>query len=68
LKTTWPVSLHKGNAKSDQLEAFPLRGMLLSEFIHAMAVLMQVYWVGRNVVVRVLETPSLLPAGPVPVR
>jgi hypothetical protein len=59
--------LHKGNAKSDQLEAFPLRGMLLSEFIRAMTVLMHVYWVGRNVVARVLETPSLLPGSPVPV-
>jgi hypothetical protein len=54
--------LHKGNEKSDQLEAFPLRAMLLSEFIRAMTVLMRVYWVGRNVVVLILETPSLLPA------
>jgi hypothetical protein len=54
--------LHKGNEKSDRLEAFPLRTMLLSEFIRAMTVLMQVYWVGRNVVACVLETPSLLPA------
>jgi hypothetical protein len=53
--------LHKGNEKSDRLEAFPLRAMLLSEFIRAMTVLMQVYWVGRNVVVLILETPSLLP-------
>lgn len=59
--------LHKGNPKSDLLEAFPLRGMLLSEFIRAMTVLMHVYWIGRNVVARVLETPSLLPGGPVPV-
>jgi len=53
--------LHKGNAKSDALDVFPLRAMLLSEFIRAMTVLMQVYWVGRNVVAQILETPSLLP-------
>jgi hypothetical protein len=52
--------LHKGNEKSDKLEAFPLRGMLQSEFIRAMTVLMQVYWVGRNVVAQVFRTPSLL--------
>jgi hypothetical protein len=52
--------LHKGNEKSDMLEALPLRPMLLSEFIRAMTVLMRVYWVGRNVVVEILKTPSLL--------
>lgn len=54
--------LHKGNELSDKLDAFPLRGMLLSEFIRAMTVLVQVFWVGRNVVVEILKTPSLLPA------
>jgi hypothetical protein len=53
--------LHKGNDLSDKLDAFPLRGLLLSEFIRAMQVLMRVYWVGRNVVAQILETPSLLP-------
>jgi hypothetical protein len=54
--------LHKGNELSDKLDAFPLRGILLSEFIRAMTMLIQVFWVGRNVVVEILKTPSLLPA------
>lgn len=35
--------------------------LLLNEFIAAMLRLMQVYWIGRNAVAYVLDTPSLLP-------
>lgn len=54
--------LHKGNEKSDRLDAFPLRGLLLREFIIMLTNLMRVYWVGRNVVAAVLDAPSLVPA------
>jgi hypothetical protein len=53
--------LHKGNAKSDKLDAFPMPLLLLNEFIAAMLRLMHVYWIGRNAVAYLLDTPSLLP-------
>jgi hypothetical protein len=51
--------LHKGNAKADKLDALPLKSVLLSEFMGAISRLSQVFWIGRNVVKPILETPSL---------
>lgn len=56
--------LHKGNEKSDKLEAWPLAHIAQQSFFGAMTALAQVYWVGRNVVAEVLEVPTLLNAAP----
>jgi hypothetical protein len=56
--------LHKGNEKSDFLDALPHAAMLQAEFMDAMHRLARVFWVGRNVVVAVLSEPTLLPAAP----
>jgi hypothetical protein len=54
--------LHKGNEKSDKLDAWPLGHVAQHSFFGAMAALSQVYWVGANVVREVLKEPSLLDA------
>ncbi len=56
--------LHKGNEKSDKLDAWPLAQVAQQSFFGAMTALSQVYWVGRNVVAEVLNAPALLNAGP----
>lgn len=52
--------LHKGNEKSDKLEAWPLAHVAQQSFFGAMFALSQVYWVGRNVVALVVAVPSLV--------
>jgi hypothetical protein len=54
--------LHKGNEKSDKLDAWPMAHLLQHSFFGAMTALSQVYWVGRNVVAEVLDVPVLLDA------
>jgi len=54
--------LHKGNEKSDKLEAWPLAHLAQQSFFGAMRSLSQVYWVGANVVREVLKVPDLLDA------
>lgn len=54
--------LHKGNEKSDKLDAWPLAHLLQQSLFTAMFGLSQVYWVGRNVVTEVLKSPGLLTA------
>ena len=54
--------LHKGNEKSDKLDAWPCAHLLQRSFFGAMTALSHVYWVGRNVVQEVLKTPALLDA------
>lgn len=57
--------LHKGNQKSDKLDAWPLADAAQHSFLGAIRALSQVWWVGRNVVSAVLGEPALLdrPAG-----
>jgi hypothetical protein len=52
--------LHKGNDKSDKLDAWPYAHLLQQSFFGAMIALSQVYWVGRNVVAQVVTVPSLV--------
>jgi hypothetical protein len=52
--------LHKGNEKSDKLNAWPYAHLLQQSFFGAMFALSQVYWVGRNVVAQVGKVPSLV--------
>jgi hypothetical protein len=52
--------LHKGNEKSDKLDAWPLAHVLQQSFFGTMIALSQVYWVGRNVVAQVVTGPSLV--------
>jgi hypothetical protein len=52
--------LHKGNEKSDKLDAWPYAHLLQQSFFNAMSWLSQVYWVGRNVVAEVIKVPELL--------
>lgn len=52
--------LHKGNDKSDKLDAWPLAHVMQQSFFGAMIALSQVYWVGRNVVAQVVTVPSLV--------
>jgi hypothetical protein len=52
--------LHKGNEKSDKLDAWPYAHLLQQSFFGAMFGLSQVYWVGRNVVAEVFKVPSLV--------
>lgn len=52
--------LHKGNAKSDKLDAWPYAHLLQQSFFGAMIALSQVYWLGRNVVDQVVTAPSLV--------
>lgn len=54
--------LHKGNEKSDKLDAWPLTHVAQQVFFSAMTALSQVFWVGRNVIVEVLKVPALLDA------
>jgi len=54
--------LHKGNAKSDLIDALPFAALLQSEFMDVMYRLSHVFWVGHNVAKLVLAAPSLLPA------
>jgi hypothetical protein len=56
--------LHKGNAKSDKLDAWPLAHVAQDSFFGAMTTLSHVYWVGHNVVAEVLKVPALLDAAP----
>jgi hypothetical protein len=51
--------LHKGNEKSDKLDAWPLAHVAQQVFFSAMTSLSQVYWVGRNVVVEALNASEL---------
>lgn len=51
--------LHKGNEKSDKLDAWPFAHLLQQSFFGAMTALSQVYWVGRNVVQEVLKVSAL---------
>lgn len=52
--------LHKGNEKSDKLNAWPLAHVAQHSFLGAIRSLSQVWWVGRNVVKEVLAEPRLL--------
>jgi hypothetical protein len=52
--------LHKGNEKSDKLDAWPYAHLLQQSFFAALIALSQVYWVGRNVVAEVVLVPSLV--------
>jgi hypothetical protein len=54
--------LHKDRELHDQLDAFLMPEVLRAEFLRAIRLLGSVYWIGRNVVAAVLETPSLVPA------
>jgi hypothetical protein len=56
--------LHKGNEKSDKLDAWPLAQVAQQVFFGAMTSLSEVYWVGRNVVAEVLKVPTILNAAP----
>jgi len=52
--------LHKGNEKSDKLDAWPLAHVAQQVFFDAMINLSRIYWVGRNVVAEVVKVPTLL--------
>lgn len=54
--------LHKGNEKSDKLDAWPLAHLAQHRFFGAMLDLARVWWVGRNVVSKVLAVPPLIDA------
>jgi hypothetical protein len=54
--------LHKGNAKSDKLDDWPLADAARQSFFGAMTALTQVYSTGANVVREVLNVPALLDA------
>jgi len=52
--------LHKGNEKSDKLDAWPLAHVAQQVFFDAMINLSKVYWVGRNVAAEVVTVPGLV--------
>jgi hypothetical protein len=52
--------LHRGNEKSDKLDAWPMAHLAQQSFFGAMMTLSQVYWVGANVVREILKVPALL--------
>ncbi len=52
--------LHKDDDKVATLDMFQLEAMLMFEFLGAIKQLAQIFWVGRNVVRPILDTPSLL--------
>ena len=52
--------LHRGNEKSDKLDAWPMAHLAQQSFFEAMMTLSQVYWVGANVVKESLKVPALL--------
>jgi hypothetical protein len=58
--------MHKGNEKSDKLDAWPLAHVAQQSFFDAMHGLSQVYWVGANVVREILKVPALLDAKSLP--
>jgi hypothetical protein len=58
--------LHKGNEKSEKLAQWPVTDLLRHSFFTTMLQLRNLYWIGRNVVLRVLAEPSLVPAAPPP--
>jgi hypothetical protein len=53
--------LHKDDEKVGTLQDFPLDAVLMFEFMGAVQRLARIFWVGRNVVKPILETPSVLP-------
>ena len=52
--------LHKGNEKSEKLAQWPVADVTRHVFFTTILQLRNVYWVGRNVVLRVLAQPQLL--------
>jgi hypothetical protein len=54
--------LHKGNAKSDQLDAFPLSDITRHVFLATMTELCWVYYTTANFVRQVLAMPDLVDA------
>jgi hypothetical protein len=52
--------LHKGNEKSDRLEAWPLANVAQQVFLTSMWILAKIFYTGANVVREVLAVPDLL--------
>jgi hypothetical protein len=58
--------LHKGNEKADKLAQWPIPEMAKHVFFGAIMRLRNLWWLGRNVVRRILACPELLNAAPAP--
>lgn len=54
--------LHSGNDKADKLAQWPIPDMARHVFFGAVMALRNLYWVGRNIVRRILDRPGLLDA------